>query len=45
MISSRCLEEAKEYLDTFCNVKPNRRTGSQGNRDATIYFAFQINNK
>jgi aminopeptidase YwaD len=33
------LEKAKEYLDTLCSVKPNRRTGSPGNRKATDFFA------
>src|SRR3989304_6587094 len=31
--------KASEYLHKICSVKPNRHTGSQGNKDATIYFA------
>ncbi|MDD3656838.1 MAG: M28 family peptidase [Atribacterota bacterium] len=31
--------KADEYLYRICNVKPNRHTGSQGNRDATAYCA------
>jgi len=31
-------EKAKEYLDALCGVKPNRRTGSLGNRKATDFF-------
>ena len=30
------------YLKTLCGVKPNRRTGSSGNRDATDFFANTI---
>src|SRR4030042_2584056 len=33
------LTKASEYLDKICSVKPNRRTGSPGNREATDYFA------
>ena len=33
---------AASYLETLCNVKPNRRTGSQGNRQATDFFAKTI---
>ena len=33
------LTKASEYLDKICSVKPNRRTGSPGNREATVYFA------
>jgi aminopeptidase YwaD len=36
------LEKAKEYLDTLCSVKPNRRTGSPGNRKATDFFASLV---
>jgi len=32
------LQKASEYLKTLCRVKPNRRTGSKGNRDATDFF-------
>ncbi|UCF62567.1 MAG: M28 family peptidase [Anaerolineaceae bacterium] len=31
--------KAQSYLKTFCGVKPNRRTGSPGNRQATGFFA------
>lgn len=33
---------ASIYLNTLCSVKPNRRVGSQGNRDATNFFARTI---
>jgi aminopeptidase YwaD len=36
------LEKAKEYLITLCGVKPNRRTGSPGNRKATDFFASLV---
>lgn len=29
---------AESYLLSLCGVKPNRRTGSPGNRDATNFF-------
>jgi len=32
------LQKASEYLETLCRVKPNRRTGSKGNRTATDFF-------
>lgn len=32
------LQKACEYLETLCRVKPNRRTGSKGNRTATDFF-------
>ena len=35
-------QKAKEYLDTLCGVKPNRRTGSPGNRKATDFFAAMV---
>lgn len=34
--------KAQFYLKTLCDVKPNRRTGSSGNRDATSFFADTI---
>lgn len=34
--------KAKAYLRSLCNVKPNRRTGSAGNREATDFFADTI---
>jgi aminopeptidase YwaD len=33
------LKKAEKYLNTLCSVKPNRRTGSPGNRRATDFFA------
>jgi aminopeptidase YwaD len=35
-------EKAKEYLDTLCDVKPNRRTGSSGNHEATDFFSAMV---
>jgi aminopeptidase YwaD len=34
--------KAQWYLDTLCSVRPNRRTGSAGNREATDFFAQTI---
>lgn len=34
--------KAQSYLETLCSVKPNRRTGSPGNREATDFFAHTI---
>ena len=34
--------KAQSYLKTLCNVKPNRRTGSSGNREATKFFADTV---
>lgn len=34
--------KAQCYLEALCNVKPNRRTGSAGNRAATDFFAETI---
>jgi len=31
--------KAEAFLQTLCSVKPNRRTGSVGNRQATAFFA------
>lgn len=39
MDEKKYLEKASTYLDAICNVKPNRRTGSTGNHDATSFFA------
>ncbi|MFN2187692.1 MAG: Zn-dependent exopeptidase M28, partial [Candidatus Promineifilaceae bacterium] len=36
------LRKAFRYLETLCGVKPNRRTGSAGNREAVRYFAETI---
>lgn len=35
-------KKAKNYLKTFCSVKPNRSTGSAGNKRATSFFAGVI---
>lgn len=34
--------KAESYLQTLCSVKPNRRTGSAGNWDATDFFTNTI---
>ncbi|MGB5845153.1 MAG: hypothetical protein WBG94_11965, partial [Anaerolineales bacterium] len=34
--------KSRYYLKTLCSVKPNRRTGSPGNREATDFFANTI---
>lgn len=36
------LEKASEYLKALCDIKPNRRTGSSGNREATDFFEETI---
>ena len=36
------IDKARRYLETLCGVKPNRRTGSPGNRQATHFFASAI---
>ena len=36
------VEKAKEYIETLCNVTPNRRTGSPGNRSAIQFFSRMI---
>lgn len=33
---------AQSYLETLCRMRPNRRTGSKGNREATEFFAEMI---
>ncbi len=35
-------EKASKYLNVFCDVKPNRRTGSLGNRESTDFFEKTI---
>lgn len=42
MTSESLEKKAQEYLTTLCGIKPNRRTGSSGNREATRYFAETI---
>ena len=34
--------KAQSYLNILCSVKPNRRTGSPGNRAATEFFASTV---
>jgi aminopeptidase YwaD len=34
--------QAETYLQILCGMKPNRRTGSPGNREATTFFARTI---
>jgi len=36
------IEKAEVYLNTLCSVKPNRRTGSPGNREATDFFSAML---
>jgi len=36
------ISKAETYLNTLCRVKPNRRTGSAGNRQATAFFADKL---
>jgi aminopeptidase YwaD len=40
--SSGYLAKARSYLSTLCNVKPNRRTGSPGNWEATEFFGATV---
>jgi aminopeptidase YwaD len=40
--ASKYVDKASTYLSTLCGVKPNRRTGSAGNREATEFFASSI---
>ena len=42
MSKDRYLQKAYSYINTLCTVKPNRRTGSVGNRAATEFFAQNI---
>ena len=39
MKADDCAARAELYLETLCGVKPNRRTGSAGNWEATSFFA------
>ncbi len=34
--------KAKSYLETLCNVQPNRRVGSPGNKAATNFFKEKV---
>ncbi len=42
MNQDKYAEKAQFYMKTLCNVKPNRRMGSSGNRDATGFFSNTI---
>lgn len=42
MIKEKYIQKAASYIDALCSVKPNRRTGSVGNRFATDFFARNI---
>jgi aminopeptidase YwaD len=42
MTASSLAERANQYLDTLCNLIPNRRVGSEGNRLATTFFADTV---
>jgi len=42
MPSDDSTAKARSYLETLCSVKPNRRTGSPGNREATAFVADVI---
>ena len=43
MNESEYIKKASQYLDILCSVKPNRRTGSLGNQDATNFFSGIVN--
>ncbi len=34
--------KAESYIETLCNVQPNRRVGSQGNKAATNFFKEKV---
>jgi aminopeptidase YwaD len=38
------IEKARKYLNKLCSVNPNRRLGSDGNREATAFFADLVKN-
>ena len=42
MNESQLADKAGRYLQTLCAVRPNRRTGSEGNREATAFFASTV---
>lgn len=44
MDSGEYVRKASYYLNTLCGVRPNRRTGSNGNREATDFFANAVRN-
>ncbi|MFC1983126.1 M28 family metallopeptidase [Chloroflexota bacterium] len=43
MDTGEYVKKARSYLDVLCSVKPNRRTGSPGNREATDFFTETVN--
>jgi len=42
MTAGELAARARVYLEALCGVKPNRRTGSSGNREATDFFAATV---
>jgi aminopeptidase YwaD len=42
MSEQQLIDKARRYLERLCTVKPNRRSGSPGNRQATEFFASVI---
>jgi aminopeptidase YwaD len=42
MTETGLASKARAYLETLCSVRPNRRTGSAGNRAATAFFADTV---
>lgn len=42
MNKDRYIEKATSYINALCTVKPNRRTGSTGNRATTEFFTRNI---
>ena len=42
MDTGKYIDKARFYLYMLCSVKPNRRTGSPGNREATDFFADTV---
>ncbi len=42
MNKSNLNEKARRYIETLTGVEPNRRTGSEGNRQASRFFAETI---
>lgn len=42
MNSNNYITKAQQYLEALCTVKPNRRTGSDGNKEAVRMFAETV---
>ena len=42
MADAQLANKARTYLERLCGVRPNRRTGSPGNRKAVRFFASII---